>query len=120
MKDVDTTSKMQHPSPTCPIRPWPIPNADRGPKSIAEYIAQVNRAYPGGFRAVDIDTVGEDAKEADEEADTDMDGAGAGEDEGGADASATKDPLEARNETLYNIVYVESPQRSTRLPDRLN
>lgn len=95
---------MQDSSHPCPVRPWPIPNADRSPKNISEYIELVNRTYPGGFRALNVDKIREGLEDGDELANTKM---GDGEDGGEAeDASATKDPIEARNETLFNVVYV--------------
>lgn len=95
---------MQDASHSCPVRPWPIPDADRSPRNISEYIALVNRTYPGGFRALNVDRIKEGAQEGDEAADAKM---GDGEDgDDGDDASAVKDPLEARNEALFNIVYV--------------
>lgn len=85
----------------CPVRPWPVPNADRGPKNISEYIAFVNQTHPGGFRALNIDKLKEGAQDGDEPADTKM-GDGDAADEG----EDARDPLEARNEALFSIGYV--------------
>ena len=98
---------MQDASHTCPVRPWPIPNADRSPKNISEYITLVNQTYPGGFRALDVNKIREGAEGSDEAADAKMGDAEDRKDgDNGEEASAAKDPLEARNETLFNIVYV--------------
>lgn len=94
---------MQDSCRSCPVRPWPVSNADRSPKNISEYIALVNRTHPGGFRALNVDKIREGVEEGGESADSKMDGGEDGEDEGD-DASATKDPLEARNEALLSIV----------------
>lgn len=111
---METTSATQSSSPQwCPIRPWPIPNADRGPKDISEYISLVNRTYPGGFRAVNVDKIKEGAKEGDGQGDTEMDDADAGDEED-TDATVAKDPLEARNEALFNIVYAACSSRALR------
>ena len=91
-------------SSTCPIRPWPIANADRAPKNISEYISLVNQTYPGGFRALNVEKIREGLEAGDDSADTKM-ADGDDEDEGD-DASTAKDPLEARNEVLFSIVYV--------------
>lgn len=95
---------MQDSSHPCPVRPWPIPNADRSPKNISEYIELVNRTYPGGFRALNVDKIREGLEDGDESADTKMEEGEDGDE--GEDTAATKDPLEARNETLFNVVYV--------------
>lgn len=93
---------MQDSSHSCPVRPWPIPNADRSPKNISEYIALVNQTIPGGFRALDVDKIRQGIQEGDEAADTKM---GDGEDGNGTDeAAAMKDPGEAKNEAFFNIV----------------
>lgn len=105
---------MQDSSPNCPVRPWPVANADRAPKNISEYISLVNQTYPGGFRALNVDKIREGLEAGDESADAKM-ADGDDEDEGD-DASDAKDPLEARNEALFSIVYVPTCRDAAQFP----
>jgi len=53
----------------CPMGPVPVPDADRKPKNIREYLQYVNHTYPGGFRALRLNILN---KGKEHEVDTDM------------------------------------------------
>ncbi|SPN99819.1 uncharacterized protein DNG_02671 [Cephalotrichum gorgonifer] len=98
---MDSTPPWQNSSLPCPVRPWPIPNADRGPKSISDYIALVNQTHPGGFRALNVDKLKEGIQDGDEPADTKMSDSDVADD--ADDEPGARDPLDARNEALFSI-----------------
>lgn len=90
-------------SPLCPVRPWPIPDADRSPKAISDYISLVNQTYPGGFRALNVAKITEGTNDESDDtnmADAEQEGAGNGD-----GPSAEKDPVDARNESLQSLAY---------------
>ncbi|PKS09405.1 hypothetical protein jhhlp_004020 [Lomentospora prolificans] len=94
---------MEHTDAQNAIRPWPIADADRKPKTISDYISLVNQTYPGGFRALNIDKINDGT--IDESRDTKMVDVDGERNAGDSDDSLSgKDPVEARNESLQNII----------------
>lgn len=84
------------------LRPFPVPDADKKPNTIADFIARINN-QPGGFRSVTEDELNREIEEEElkrrngvqADDDVDMSDSDAGDD--------AKDPVAVRMEVLKNI-----------------
>jgi mediator of RNA polymerase II transcription subunit 17 len=86
------------------LRPVPIPDADKKPKTIADFIGRIN-SQPGGFRSVTEEQLNQEIEEEEErrrngvDEDVDM----SVSDGDGAEDEDERDPAAVRMEVLKNI-----------------